>query len=416
MAESRSNTIKAENAVIGCLLIDPSSIDGLNLSPDMFLGVYQRRIFEEFFKSKGERLDNVLLRSRIPESEIPDDMLNRILGEAVSIPVFSSEIGKYAALVFEDYRTRMLRTLASPEKTNAEMITELESLTFCRPAVSIAQIAAENMGVRFSPNNNAGMPTGFGRYDAIMGGLRKGKISVIAARTSVGKSALALEIAINMAKAGVKVRYVSTEMSHDEIYERLVAHESGIVSTRIQNADHFSNEQEAECFEAGNESLFALKNLTIDDDVFDIDEVIAGMVGYDVVFIDYIQEFRQKGSRLGRDEQLANICVDLRIAAKRQSAHVVLLSQLNRYVKDTDEPDIEHLAESDAIGRSASQITMLWNLDESQQLKGIKIAKNRGGRKGKISMKFDGAVNHFSELSNSANFKKVKKDDETPFS
>lgn len=414
MAHSRESEIRAEKAVIGCLLIDPAAIDGINLSPEMFSGVYTRRIFAEFCKAKGERLDHVLLRGRIPDDDIPDEFLIPILAEAVSIPVYSSEIGKYAALVFDAYRARMLQKAVDPEKTNSEIIDEIESLTFERPAVSIAEIARECMGKRFSPEQDPGFKTGYPQYDTMLGGLKRGSLSVVGARTSVGKSAFGMETAINLAKQGVKVRYISTEMTREEVYDRLVAHESGITAARIQNADHYSSEQEAECFEAGNESLFKLHDtLKVDDDIFDLEEIKAAMVGYDVAIIDYVQEVRTKRAR-DRYEEIAQICLELRIAAKRYGCHVILLSQLNRYVKDDQEPDIDHLSESDALGKSAAQVTLLWNTDATRVIKGVKIAKNRHGRTGKMTMKFDGAVCKFSPVVVN-NWKKAEENDETPF-
>jgi len=412
MADKRESEIRAEKAVIGCLLIDPGCIEGLNLSPEMFSGQYTRRIFKEFYEAKGETLDGVVLRGRIPDTDIPDEMFYPVLSECASIPAYSVEVGKYAALVFDAYRTRVIRSI-TPDGNNSEIIAKVEGLVFSPPPVSIAKIARECASKRFSPAQDAGFKTGFGLYDNMLGGLKRGTISVIGARTSVGKSAFSIEIALNMALKGVKVRYISTEMCREEIYDRLVAHQSGIMSARIQNADHFSSAQESDAFEKGNESLEALENLVIDDDIYDLDGVRNAMVGYDVIFVDYVQEIRMNGSRLDRYEQLAEICRELRIAAKRYENHVVLLSQLNRYVKDTDEPDIDNLSESDALGKSAAQVTLLWNLDDSKATKGVKIAKNRRGRTGKTSMRFDGAVNKFLPPVVTDNFKKSKGD--TPF-
>lgn len=413
MADTRESEIRAEKAVIGCLLEDPNCLDGINLVPEMFAGQYSRRIFEEFAKARGERLDPVILRGRIPDADIPDEFLYGVLNECAGIPMSSIEVDKYAALVFEAYRTRKLKRVADPDKTNSEIIQDIEALTFTRPAVSIAKITRECSAKCFSPKQDPGFKTGFPVYDGLMGGLKRGNLSVVGARTSVGKSAFGIETALNLAKQGVKVRYFSTEMSREEVYERLVAHESGISAARIQNADHFMSEQEAEFFDAGNAALEKLDNLVIDDDIFELDDVITAMVGYDVAIIDYIQEIRTKGSRRDRYEEIAQICLDLRIAAKRHGCHVILLSQLNRYVKDTDEPDVDHLSESDALGKSAAQVTLIWNHDASRVLKGVKVAKNRHGRTGKMMMKFDGAVCRFTPVANE--WKKAEEDGETPF-
>lgn len=412
MADKDKSQVRAEKAVIGCLLIDPECIEGLNLSPEMFTGLYTRRLFQEFIAAKGERLDHILLRARISEDDIPEDLFIPLLNECVGLPMYSSEVGKYAALVFEAYRTRMLQNM-DPSKDNAEIIAKVESLVFNPPPVSIAKIAQEYSLKCFSPEQDPGFKSGYRMYDNMLGGMKRGTISVVGARTSVGKSAWGLEVALNMAKQKLKVRYISTEMSREEIYHRLVAHESGIISARIQNADHYCGDEEFNNFEAGNQSLYALNDFVIDDDIYDLDTVRSSMIGYDVLIVDYVQEIRMKGSRLDRYEQLAEICRELRIAAKRYDCHVMLLSQLNRYVKDTDEPDVDNLSESDALGKSAAQVTLLWNLDDTRTTKGVKIAKNRRGKTGKCSMKFDGAVNKFIPMTKE-DFKPAKPG-ETPF-
>ena len=73
MADKDKSQVRAEKAVIGCLLIDPECIEGLNLSPEMFTGLYTRRLFQEFIAAKGERLDHLLLRARISEDDSPED-------------------------------------------------------------------------------------------------------------------------------------------------------------------------------------------------------------------------------------------------------------------------------------------------------------------------------------------------------
>jgi replicative DNA helicase len=203
---------------------------------------------------------------------------------------------------------------------------------------------------------------------------------------------------IHLAMEGVSSVMFSLEMSLGEIYNRLAAYESGISQSRIQRSTSF-NGMEPKYFDAGNEALRVLgKRMTFYDDLYTVPEMRRASKGYEVVIIDYAQLIKPTGSYKGnRYAEVGEISHSLKRMAKELNVAVVLLAQLNRVSESTGtkEPNMSEIRESGDFEQDASQIILLWNLEEDGKTKGVKIAKNRHGERGKTRLTFDGAVNKF---------------------
>jgi replicative DNA helicase len=226
---------------------------------------------------------------------------------------------------------------------------------------------------------------------------------VIGARPSVGKSALVTQIATYMVKQGKRVGFYNLEMKDQQIYERLLAAESGIGIKRIKRALAFTGDEQ-ERFDKANEVIRGYKDLVINTGAKKISDIRAESrhMNYDIIIIDYMQlilpEDRYKGSRFAEVGQISH---EIKALAMEFNIPVIALSQLNRLsaVKETKEPTMAELRESGDVEQDASIIMLMWNLTEDRTVKGLKVDKNRQGEVGKEKLNFEGNFMRFTEDS-----------------
>ena len=234
----------------------------------------------------------------------------------------------------------------------------------------------------------------------------KGDVVLVAARPAVGKTAFATQIALNTSKTHCTA-LISLEMTNEQLYDRIIASESGIELNRIRRACN-TNSTEWDIFESANESL-GKKKLVLVDDITTVSEMYMFLKrkGAEIAVIDYAQlikpESRYKGNRYA---EVGDISHGIKQMAKKLNIPIVLLTQLNRVADETKEPTMAEIRESGDFEQDASVIILLWNKTEDKKEKGVKVDKNRNGETGKITLNFDGRVMKFTE------FAKVE---ETPF-
>ena len=137
--------------------------------------------------------------------------------------------------------------------------------------------------------------------------------------------------------------------------------------------------------------------------------------GYDLVIIDYLQLIKPEGRYRGnRFAEVGEISHAIKALATDLEMPVVVLSQLNRASvgREDKEPSMSELRESGDIEQDASEILLLWNIDEDGRRKGCKIEKNRQGKTGRVEMIFNGDLMKFEEITDKDGFTQM---DETPF-
>lgn len=391
---------EAEKAVIGCLLLDASEKENISLTPDEFTDDLLGQIYFQFLVSDGQ-LDPILIKSRIRSDYYPEDVINGVLNDCISSVSTSVEISKYADIIHAEYKKKVIDTAYNSGKSMDEIMRVFESLDDNKKTHTIDSIIKEYAPKMFTPQTDKGFDTGFSDLDNDLNGLFRGDICIVAARPGVGKTAFALEIMLNLARAGVKTSMFSLEMTNKQLYERILARESGIVLNRITRAQSFVG-NEPQIFEDANKSLSELKDyMEFHDDIYTLGDIRRYARGCDVIFVDYVQlvtpETSYKGNRYA---EIGAISHEFRRMAKKLNVCVVLLAQLNRVSESlaTKEPSMSELREGGDLEQDAAQVILLWNKTEDRKTKGIKIDKNRHGEPGAtIEMQFDGAVNKFMQ-------------------
>ena len=420
---------EAEKAVIGSLLIDNNAIASIYslIEPNMFTDALLGKIYYEIRQGYdlGRNTDVITLKESLTVENIPEESITNAIMECMDSSVTSLNISEYAEIVARDYRAKVVDNILSLNKVTSsnvdtligELTKTLESIQVVdnEGVMTISQAVDEYAEKRFKPDREQGIPTGYKALDNILQGLDGGDMCIIAARPGVGKSAISTEIAINIAKTKKRVVLFNLEMSTEQIYDRILSHESGISLKRIRRALNFLGD-EKEQFDRGNKTLKDLgDSLIIIDNIHKVSDMqsILRKNKADIAVIDYAQlivpESNYKGNRYA---EVGAISHSIKRMAKRLKIPIVLLAQLNRVSQQSKdkEPTMSELREAGDFEQDASQIILVWDKSEDRKLKGIKVDKNRQGEVGKVLMKFNGDNMSFEETDG-----EYEDAEETPF-
>lgn len=258
-----------------------------------------------------------------------------------------------------------------------------------------------------------GLPTGIEKLDSVTGGLQDGSLIVVAGRPGMGKTALALKIALTSLEMGHKVHFVSREMTYMEVIKRLVA----IRTDSLSMSPLFTRPMSDNEINIWHKEIRHVEdfNLVIDEKSITIAEVILEAKkqvrnGCRLIIIDYLQLMRaSKGYdvRVGVTE----ITRELKQLAKSLDVPIVLLSQLSRSVESrggSKIPMLSDLKESGSIEEDANMVMLLYRPEyyemeqfpdgeDSAGLCDIDIAKNRSGRCGMVRVGYNGSHVRFHD-------------------
>ena len=252
-----------------------------------------------------------------------------------------------------------------------------------------------------------GVPSGFDDLDKLTGGFHGGDLIIVGARTSIGKTAFALAVARNVAKAATQrhVVFYSLEMSAEALTERLLGAESG-TSMRVCHAkparEAILNDPAKRL---SNTQLFVqdFRNMNSSRLTADLFTHIAAQGKPDLILIDYVQYMSALDQKAPRHLQISEITKSLKAFAREHDVPVVLLSQINRSGDEKGaEPSLANLKESSAIEEDADMVIILTkDFPDSPAKKGVQphmhnpklllvnLAKNRNGPVGKLELTFN---------------------------
>lgn len=324
--------------------------------------------------------DTYAMQSGIPASELVG--YHTIQGRCAQ-----SDLAQIARCIRADSEKR--RLLAAIDKAKAvigDKTTDLdEAVAQLRRAADSVQLDTEEHAVTLAETTQRllarlqtimagtqeqGAMTGFNYIDQ-RGGLKRGNLDIIAGRTSNGKTALALAVALNCALAGTSVAFYSFEMTLDEITDRLAAMTSGVPAANIARGP-LDDAQLSKLLEAAG-TMHNLPVLFDKTRSADLDKLMASITemaeqGVRVVFVDYLQQLTGKGYRDKR-ALLADACVKLKNLAVQLDITIVALSQLARVDQQGSRKDktgswnmplMSQLKESGEIENSADNVYMIY--------------------------------------------------------
>lgn len=260
-----------------------------------------------------------------------------------------------------------------------------------------------------------GIQTGYTELDKLTNGFERGALIILAARPAMGKSALALNFANQVAKRNDgAVAIFSLEMPSDSLMKRLMSCESQVFSNKLRDGS-LNNEEMNRLNNAGNR--LSERKIFIDDtssikvgQIFSKCRKLKAEHGsISMVLIDYLQLIT--GTRAdSRQQEVSDISRNLKILAKELECPVIALSQLSRKVEErtNHEPQLSDLRESGSIEQDADIVMFLYReayYDKEKQEKeetevvNLDIAKHRNGATGKIQLAFDKSFSRFTNLA-----------------
>jgi replicative DNA helicase len=436
MEKALPQNIEAEAGVLGSMIIDPEAIVQVAdiLQPDDFYRESHRLIYQaalDLYEHR-EPADIITLCDELERRGVLEDVGGRAyITSLVNMVPTSANVEHYARII---HRTSILRRLihaagqiaaiAYNEADAASALDQAEQLIF---AISQRQNRADFEHIRTilgeyvdkldqlheHRGTIVGLPTGFSDLDKLTGGLQKSDLIIIAARPSVGKTALALSLARNTAvQYGNAVAYFSLEMSKEQMVQRLLAMDALVDSQRLRTG--YLDDEE---WERITHSLGRLSNANIYiDDTAGISVMemrskarrLQAEHGIDLVIVDYLQlmQGRTGHNSDNRVQEISEISRSLKALARELNLPVIALSQLSRAVESRQSriPQLSDLRESGSIEQDADIVLFIYrdevyNPDtDRRNIADIIVAKHRNGPIGTISLRFQANQTRFWDL------------------
>ncbi len=424
------HNLEAERAVLASLLIDPELCEDVVaiLKEEDFYADAHRVLYRHLTEMQiaGERIDVTLLRERLSRS----GELEAIGGVALLAELFESDpvaahATYYARIIREKATLRALIHAATEIQQQAfdhqrdaeELINAAEEKVFAirdsgtttelHTLESVMVDAMDRIAARLDHNADpTGVETGFIELDRLTGGFHNSELIILAARPSMGKTALATNIAEHVAvRQGVPTLFVSLEMTRLELAERMLCSFKKINSHKLRNG-FISESERRRLVEGCNEMSKA--PLYIDDtpsrSILEIAATARRLKrkhDLGLVIIDYLQLIEPDNEQIGREQQVARIARRLKGMARELKVPVMCLAQVNRQAeqsRDDHRPKLSQLRESGAIEQDADVVLFVHregyyhrkgeesdrdNLDTQAE---VIIAKQRNGPTGTANL------------------------------
>ena len=459
-ANELPNNIEAEQSVIGSILVSNEMFDEINMivTSKNFYDPMHQKIFSAIEKLiySGMLANPITLKNYFEkekdEINVPDYLI-----KITKFSTSSRQTTEYSKLIYDLFVKRELIKISENvidtaklndldhdgqsiiENFEKSLFDLAEKGSFSSSLVKFDEAMRMTIEMASSAYKNdegiVGVPTGLTDLDDRLGGLHKSDLLIIAGRPSMGKTALATNIAFNAAKKiqedGRKstIAFFSLEMSSEQLSTRILAEQSRIKSNDIRRG-RISEEQFDKFIETSKNiselplyidetpaiSIAALSNRA---------RRIKRLYGLDMVVVDYIQLMKASNFREGRVQEISEITQGLKALAKELSVPVLALSQLSRAVESRDikKPQLSDLRESGSIEQDADVVMFVYReayylekleprpatvehaewqskMNEVSNLAEILIGKQRHGPTGNIMLEFEAMFTKFKDIQN----------------
>lgn len=245
--------------------------------------------------------------------------------------------------------------------------------------------------------------TGITDLDKMICGLHKQELTIIGARPGVGKTTLALQIAEHIAERGTETAIISLEMSDTQVIQKLISRRARINSYKMRMGTLETKELEQIGIVSAEIAELPIHLITKARTIQHIENIARKLKNKNnlgLMIIDYIQLIKNKGKFNSREQEVADITRTLKLLSLELNIPIIGLCQLNRNAA-RQEPTLADLRESGAIEQDADNILFLYQEAESTETVvdiTLKLAKQRAGETGKISLKFNKANSEFREV------------------
>jgi replicative DNA helicase len=436
--------IDLEEVVLGAMMIDKKGVDEVIdiLHSDVFYKESHKIIFDAIHKlfENSEPVDLLTVSSQLKK----DATLDAAGGEFYLVQLTqkvssSAHIEFHARIILQKFIQRSLIKISSEiiedsydETTDVfDLLDAAESKLYeitqgnikrsSETAQQLVIQAKKRIEEIANKEGLSGIPSGFNKVDKLTSGWQPSDLIIIAARPGMGKTALTLSMARNVAvEHNIPVAFFSLEMSSVQLITRLISSETGLSSEKLRTGNLEKHE-----WEQLNVKVKRLETapLFIDDtpslSIFDLRAKarrLSSQHGIKLIMIDYLQLMTAGGSQKGgnREQEISTISRNLKALAKELGVPVIALSQLSRAVETrggSKRPLLSDLRESGAIEQDADIVSFIyrpeyykideWDDEEQSPTAGqaeFIVAKHRNGGLDEIRLKFIGHLGKFENL------------------
>lgn len=436
------HNLEAEQACLGSLLIDKDAIIKVAdvIDSDDFYSDKHRMIYEAMMElyTQREPIDILNLSNRLNDKEVLETVggrgylatLTNAVPTAANVISYANIIQRKATLRRLIKAAHSILNLAQDEDDDlSDQLDKSEQALFSvsqkhlrqnfTPISSILTDAFDRIDeIHKESGKLRGIPTGFVDLDNKLGGLQKSDLIILAARPSMGKTSLALDIARHVAVAErVPVGIFSLEMSKDQLVDRLLCAQAGVDLWKMRTGQ-LSDSPQHDDFPRIGQAMGVLSEapVYIDDgansNVMEIRTKARRLQmehGLGLIVIDYLQLMEGKSDSENRVQEISKISRQLKGIARELQVPVICLSQLSRAVEQQNVPipKLSHLRESGSIEQDADVVLFIYREEyykqdsDKKNIADVFIAKHRNGPTGRIQLYFDMQKASFNNLEKS---------------
>ena len=433
-------SIPSEQAVLGSIMLRKDAIQEVEdvISPDSFYVEKHKLIFKAMLdlSLKNEPIDMLSLSTKLGEQKLLERIGgNQYLAEIVNTVPSSTNVKHYAEIVqkkfvlrslieaadyvselgFEEGDDHMDDILDMAEKKIFSVISSPKSQKYINLKDALPEAWERLERLHEHKDAFRGLQTGFRDLDNTLSGLQKSDLVILAARPSVGKTTLALDIArMSSVKNGKSVLIFSLEMSSQQLVDRMLSAQSRVNAWNLRTG-HLSSDRD---FSQLRDSLDKLAKAKIYIDDTPANSIVRMKAlarrlkaekGLDLVVVDYLQLMTTSKNYDSMVNQVTEISRSLKSLAKELDVPVLALSQLNRAVESRGgKPRLSDLRDSGSIEQDADVVMFIHREDmgkdesEKTNVAEILIEKHRNGPTGKVQLYFDAKTTTFLDLEKSS--------------
>lgn len=422
-------SMEAEQSVLGGLLIDNNAIDRLGeLVESAFFSEAHRLIFRAIRRqSEAGKSWDVITVAEMLESVKRLEIVGGLqyIGTLAHNVHSSANIGRYAAIVREHATRRELMVAANElseivsgkgdiavamDKVQARLLAITDGVKHDEPMV-ISAVISEHINTleKRVEGGRKGIETGLIDLDSILnGGWHRGQVVVIAARPSMGKTAMSMHHAIHAARAGYGVLYLSMEMERGELADRAIASLGRIYLGNVLTGKMNEEEWSGVTIAAGKMQDISLHIL--DKPGLNFFQLATyarrhkRKHGLDLLVVDYLQ-LMAGDEEEKRHAQIEAITRNAKTLAKELDIAILLLSQLSRKTEEARRPKLSHLRDSGSIEQDADVVLFIHREEVDnpettwKDYADIHIAKNRQGALGRVGVTYFGQHVRFENFT-----------------
>ncbi|MBI2627661.1 replicative DNA helicase [Candidatus Nomurabacteria bacterium] len=432
-------SIESEQAVLGSIMLRKDAMHEVEdmVSPESFYVEKHKKIFQAMLdlSNKNEPIDMLSLSTKLNEQKLLDSIGGNVyLAEIVNVVPSSINIKHYADIVQKKYILRSLIEAADyvselafeegdehmndildrAEKKIFSVVSFPKNQKFINLKDALPEAWERLEKLHEHKGMLRGLPTGFRDLDTILSGLQKQDLIIIAARPSMGKTTLALDIARMTSVVHEKsVVIFSLEMSSQQLVDRMLSAESRVNAWNLRTG-RLSSDGE---FSKLRDSLdkLAKAKIYIDDQPGNsivrmkaLSRRLKAEKGLDLIVVDYLQLMTTSKNYDSMVNQVTEISRSLKSLAKELNVPVLALSQLSRAVESRGgKPRLSDLRDSGSIEQDADVVMFIHREDKGKEesektnIAEILIEKHRNGPTGKIELYFDEKTTTFQTLEKS---------------